>query len=218
MSEQKPYIIISLGGSIMVPDGVDAPFLKAFTGLIKEKVADGYRFVIITGGGKICRMYQNALKEFADPSSDDLDWLGIHVTRLNANLLRLAFGKLAHGEVVTDPTSVPKTDRPIIIGAGWKPGWSTDYDAIVIAGILGAHRVVNLSNIDYVYTEDPRKNPNAQAIHDSTWADFRALLPEKWDPGLSAPFDPVAAAEAQNLRLELAIMNGRDIANLRNYL
>lgn len=218
MEEKKPYIVISLGGSLIAPDGIDAAFLKSFKELIEDKVHDGYRFILITGGGSLARRYQDALKNFSQPTEADLDWVGIYATRLNANLLRLAFGKSAHGEVVIDPTAIPKTDRPIIIGAGWKPGWSTDYVSVIFAGVMGARKVINLSNIDYVYTSDPRKNPEAKPIERVNWRDFRALLPEKWDPGLSAPFDPVAAREAEHLRIELAIMNGANIPNLKNFL
>ncbi len=72
--------------------------------------------------------------------------------------------------------------------------------------------------MDYVYTEDPRKNPDAKKIESSSWADFRKLIPEDWDPGLSAPFDPVAAKEAERLGLEVAIINGNHETALADYL
>jgi uridylate kinase len=77
---------------------------------------------------------------------------------------------------------------------------------------------VNLSNIDYVYDSDPRKNPDAKKIEKISWADFRKLIPEEWDPGLSSPFDPVAAKEAQSLGLEVAIIYGEKLQEFSNYL
>ena len=79
-------------------------------------------------------------------------------------------------------------------------------------------KIINLSNIDYVYDKDPRKYPDAVRIEKISWADFRTLLPSEWDPGLSSPFDPIAAKEAEYLGIEVAIMNGKNIENLKNYL
>jgi uridylate kinase len=43
-------------------------------------------------------------------------------------------------------------------------------------------------------------------------------LPEKWDPGLNTPFDPVAAKEAEKIGLEVVVMNGKKLKNFENYL
>jgi uridylate kinase len=44
------------------------------------------------------------------------------------------------------------------------------------------------------------------------------LLPKEWDPGLNAPFDPIAAEKAESLGLEVTILNGQKIENFRDYL
>jgi len=43
------------------------------------------------------------------------------------------------------------------------------------------------------------------------------MVGDKWDPGMNAPFDPIAAKEAQAIGLEVAIMNGKNLANLKKY-
>src|SRR5690606_24495401 len=121
------------------------------------------------------------------------DWLGIHSTRLNAHLLRTLFIEEAQARIVKNPTHRIKARDAIVIGAGWKPGWSTDYCAVMAAKTLGAKKLVNLSNIDYVCDQDPREFPDAKRIERIDWDAFRKLIPDEWDPGLSAPFDPVAA-------------------------
>src|SRR5690606_24632140 len=102
--------------------------------------------------------------------------------------------------------------------AGYHPGASTDYRAVQIAGHIDAKKIVNLSNTDYIYTADPRKDLKAEKIEDITWNDFRALIPAEWNPGLSAPFDPVAARAAEALGIEVASINGEDLRELANYL
>ena len=218
MSLTKGRIVVSVGGSCIVPDGIDTDFLTRFKALILEKVEQGFSFAIITGGGKTCRRYQDAANTVTPLSQADLDWIGIHATRLNAQLLRNIFVGYAHPEVIHNPTIDIDADEPVIIAAGWQPGCSTDYDAVLMAKNLGARRLVNLSNIDYVYDSDPKKNPKAKKIENISWAEFRKIIPDHWDPGLSSPFDPIAAKEAEALGLEVAIINGAHLKEFSHYL
>ena len=217
-ANERERVVVSVGGSCIVPDGIDTDFLIRFKQLILEKVQKGFTFSIIAGGGKTARRYQEAAHSVTSLSRHDLDWIGIHATRLNAQLLRNIFVGYAHPQIIKNPTIDIESDEPIIIAAGWQPGCSTDYDAILIAKNLGARRLVNLSNIDYVYDSDPKKNPDAKKIEKISWADFRKLIPEAWDPGLSSPFDPVAAKEAESLGLEVALINGARLEEFSNYL
>jgi uridylate kinase len=216
--EENKHIIISLGGSLIYPDEIDTDFVSQFVTLIKEYVAKDFKFVIITGGGKVCRRYQDSLKKIAYSSARDIDWLGIYVTQLNAQFIRLAFGDLAYNGIATNIKDLPSTDKPIIVGAGHEPGASTDLNAIFSAEKVGAKKVINLSNIDYAYDKDPNIFPDAVKIEQSTWSEFRKILPLEWTPGLNAPFDPIAAEKAENSGIEVAIMNGKNLENLKNYL
>jgi uridylate kinase len=216
---KREYVVVSVGGSLIVPDQIDTAFLKSFRELLLRKVKEGTSFFIITGGGKTARRYQQAAEDVRGGlSREDVDWLGIHSTRLNAHLMRALFIEDAQARIVKNPTRGMHPTKPVIIGAGWKPGWSTDYCAVMAAKKLGAHKVVNLSNIDYVYDTDPRENPDAKKIERIGWAEFRELIPKDWDPGLSSPFDPVAAREAQAASLEVAIMNGGKLDEFEKYL
>ncbi len=215
---KRQSVVVSVGGSLIVPDQIDTGFLSTFKSLVLEKVQKGFSFSIIAGGGKTARRYQSAASAVTPLSREDLDWIGIHSTRLNAQLLRNIFVGYAHPQVVTNPMIELDADEPIIIAAGWQPGHSTDYVAVLMAKMLGATRLVNLSNIDYVYDKDPRAHTSAKKIEKISWADFRKLIPAEWDPGLSSPFDPIAAKEAERLGLEVAIINGTKLTEFSNYL
>ena len=217
MDENKK-IVISLGGSLIVPDEIDIIFLNSFLSTIKEYIAKGYNFLIITGGGKTCRHYNDSLKQIVEPSNTDLDWMGIASTRLNAELVRICFGELAYEKVVFDPDIIPKTDKPVIVGGGWKPGNNSDLAAIHGAKSVGAMTIINLSNIDYVYDKDPKKNIDAKPIKEVSWSGFREIIPKVWEPGVNFPFDLIAAREAEELGYEVVILNGKNIDNLKNYL
>ena len=211
-------IIVSLGGSLIVPDSIDADFLKSFRELILSHVSRGKRFIITTGGGKICRRYQETAKEISNASTEEMDWVGIASLKLNAELVRVIFGEQAYEKVVLNLSEKISTDKPIIIGAAYEPGHSTDWDAILAAKSFGAKKVVNLSNIDYVYDSDPRKNPEAKKLENISWAEYRSVIPKDWSAGLSTPFDPTAAESAEKAGIEVAIMNGKPLDNFAKYL
>lgn len=214
-------VVMSVGGSLIVPDAIDTQFLTDLKNLIERQAsAFGRRFIIIAGGGKTARRYQDAAATVSDLDPEDLDWMGIHATRLNGHLLRTVFRDIAYPEMITNPDdilNVPE-ETPLIIAAGYRPGASTDLRAVQIAVHRKATRLMNLSNIDYVYTADPRTVPTAEKITDITWPEFIRLIPTEWNPGLSSPFDPVAAREAQTHNLEVSIINGTKIQEIENYL
>ncbi len=214
----KKTIILSLGGSIIVPDQIDTKYLRAFKAFIEKEVKNGHRLIIVAGGGSTARKYRDAGQAIVKKMPvDDLDWLGIHATRLNAHLLRTIFRGLAHPRIITNPHEAEDIAEPIIIGAGYRPGFSTDYDAVHLARAYGASQVFNLSNIDYVYTKNP-KLKGAKKIEEISWSNFRKIVGNKWDPGLHAPFDPIASKFAQQFKLEVVVLNGKNLKNLANAL
>jgi len=219
MTSKKLPIVISLGGSVMVPDEIDVSFLKKFRNLILEYVKRGQRFIIIVGGGKICRRYQRAAREVAKLADVDVDWLGIHSTRLNAHLLRTIFRSHAYAKIISNPNDInTRISKPIIIGAGFRPGSSTDYRAVQLAHAYGAKTILNLSNISWVYTKDPHKYKTAKKLENMTWKEFRKLVGNDWDPGANIPFDPVASKWADAWGLRVVISRGTDIANTQKIL
>jgi uridylate kinase len=209
-------IVMSVGGSLIVPDQIDTAFLTTLKTIIEAEITRSRRFIIIAGGGKTARRYQEAAGSVAHLAAEDLDWMGIHATRLNGHLLRTIFRTVAHPAVITNPDDIldVPSSAPLIIAAGYRPGSSTDLRAVQIAERVGATRLINLSNIEYVYSDDPRTNHDAKPITTISWSAFRAMIPTEWDPGLSSPFDPVAAREAE----AVAIISGLHETALQDYL
>lgn len=215
---KEEVVVISVGGSLIVPEEIDTVFLSSLKDLVLKGVKQGKKFIIITGGGKVCRKYQHAANSITKLDAKAVDWLGIHATRLNSQLVKTILGNKVEDIVVHDPFAKITFNKPILIAAGWKPGWSTDYDAVLLAKRFKAKKLINLSNIDYVYTADPKVDPSATKIERTTWKGFRKIIPKKWSPGLSAPFDPIASKEADSIGLEVAIINGKKLGELENYL
>src|SRR3989338_2105482 len=101
MKKNKQRFILSLGGSLIVTkDGLHIEFLKRFNNFIRSelKTKPSRQFFIVVGGGYTARHYRDAGKRILghDLTIDDMDWLGIHATRLNAHLLRTIFRDIAH--------------------------------------------------------------------------------------------------------------------------
>ncbi|MCE9585517.1 UMP kinase [Candidatus Nomurabacteria bacterium] len=215
---KEEIIVISLGGSLIVPEEIDVDFLKDFKNLIISQVEKGKKFIIITGGGRCCRKYLDALKQITNPSDTELDLMGIAFTRMNADLVRIIFGDIVYSKLILDPDLIPITDKHIMVGGGWRPGNSSDLASIHCAISVNSKKVINLSNIDYVYDKDPNKFSDAKKIENISWEEFRKILPLEWNPGLNTPFDPVAAKKSEEQNIEVAIMNGKNLENLENYL
>ena len=214
----KSSVVFSLGGSIIVPDEIDTKFLKGFKKLLYKYLDDYRQFFIITGGGKTSRKYQQAAGKVNNLSAEDLDWLGIHSTHLNAHLIQTIFSEQADQQLITSKKDLTRRKAKIVVGGGFAPGNSTDYVATLCAQAYRAKTIVNLSNIDYVYDKDPKKFKDAKPLQKISWQDFRKLVGNKWVPGAHLPFDPRASKLAQKLGLEVIVMNGTDLPNLKRFL
>ena len=79
---------------------------------------------------------------------------------------------------------------------------------------FGAKTIVNLSNIEKVYTDDPAKNPEAKPLDSISWADFRKMVGDEWVPGKNTPFDPVASKRAESAGISVICAWGKDINNI----
>jgi uridylate kinase len=217
--EFKDNIVISVGGSLICPESIDVDFLKDFKKVILDYIREGSWVILVAGGGKICRKYNEAVKQLEDNVlAEQLDAMGIRATKLNAELVRLAFGDLAYSKILDTPDEKVSEDKQIVVTGGWKPGASSDNMAVNLAKHLGAKTVINLSNIDYVYDKNPKEFADAKPIPKMSWPDFFQLIGKDWKPGMNAPFDPIASKLAQELELKVVILNGKNTKNLADYL
>lgn len=208
-------IVVSLGGSLIVPENIDVQFLKNFKKLILE-FNNKYDFAIYCGGGKLARDYQKAASKITKLSNKDKDWLGIYATILNAQMVRIIFKGYSADELIINPLKKIKSKK-ILIAAGWKPGWSTDLDAVLLARNTKADILINITNVDYLYDKDPKKFSDAKPIKKASFKEIKKIIAKKWKPGLNVPFDPVAIRQAEKSKIKIVII-GKNLGNLRNLL
>jgi len=210
--------IIGLGGSIVCPEKINIGYLKRFKKLILSEIKKGSSFVIVVGGGGIAREYQKA-GQLLGVSEKARDLLGIKASRLNAELLKVLFGKYAQPVVFDKRFKIKKINKSsLIIGSGWFPGRSTDWVSVQAAIDLNVSKVLFLGKPDYVYTSDFVKSKKAKPIKEIKWRDYFKIIPSEWSPGLSAPVDPVAARLAGRKKIKVIVAGGKDLANVRKIL
>lgn len=213
---------MSIGGSLIVPNGgIDTDFLSKLNAFIRKQLASHLdrQFFLVIGGGTTARHYRDAGRAVIGKLTDeDLDWLGIHSTRLNAHLVRTIFHDIAHPHIIEHYEIIRKATEPVVVASGWKPGWSTDFCAVMLCEDYDVKTILNLSNIEKVYTADPRQDSNAKPLDHLTWDEFRELVGDEWKPGMNAPFDPIASKKAQELGAKVLVLNGGNFDNLEKAL
>jgi len=218
MSTSSGTTVISLGGSLVVPDDIDVEFVKRFVAFVRHRVVDeGERFIVVVGGGGLARQYQNAAHTAGQSNADTLDWIGIHATHFNARFIRALLDDIAYPAIVTRPQELKEADAAVVIGAGSTPGHSTDLGTVELAVSEGVTEVINLSNARYVYNADPSEHSHAEPYERISWEDYISLIPYEWKPGLNTPFDPVASRYAYERNMRVVIAGG-DIDELEKYM
>lgn len=216
MVQEKKVIVISLGGSIIVPGKVDYGFLKSFKDVM-EKFRKKAKIVICTGGGSTARGYIRAL-EMEGIGTLERDIIGIAATRLNAKLVASFLGG-CNDEIPTSIRGVkPLLGKySIVVCGGLKPGRTSDGSTAEIAEAVGAESFVNITNVDGLFDKDPRKYADAKLIpiiSHSKFKDIMDKLEEK--PGQHFIMDSTAAKIARDAGIKIVILKGTE--NLENYL
>ncbi len=220
--------IIKVGGSIINPDGkYDNKVAEDLISLIKSSKE---KFILVIGGGKLCRKVQEAAMPFLKEAlgaeiSYANDSLGIAITKINAqyllNFFQKKMGEEVYPEILLDPTQKVKAKHRVFFIGGWKPGHSTDKDLMLLAKTFKAERIIKLSNFDVVKEispleilhlpeeEEKRRLAAAKELPRMTWKELKDLVGTKWVPGLNTPFDPRAVEEGYKMRNSVTLYIGR---------
>src|SRR3989344_3594826 len=192
---KKRIIVLSLGGSLIIPDKIDVAFLKKFKKFILKNTKR-YKFIVVCGGGSIARKYIFALKE--EGISMHLQGLiGIASTRTNARFMNYFFNMDSEKGIphhISDIKKILEKKDIVFCGAlTYKTGSTTDAQAAEIAAYFKSP-FINLTNVSGLYNKNPLKHKNAKFISRITWKDFyRIATKEKFKPGQHFVIDQLAA-------------------------
>ena len=219
----KNKLIIKLGGSLIsVEDGkIDQDYLKEFAGFIRRMSKHVNAIFIVVGGGKIVRNYQEVARNLGAKVADDIDTIGMRLTRVNAELVRTAIGRELAGEIIYSGGEF-RWFAKVVVGAGWGHAVTSDYNAVLAADMVGAHELIRLSNIDHIYDSNPKKNPSAKPQKQLTWQDLENINRgdgnDKFKSGMNVPLDPKAVSLAKKLGLRMAFMHGHKLDEVEKYI
>jgi uridylate kinase len=194
-------IAISLGGSTIMRDGeVNVSFLKELSKMIKGQ---SEKFIIITGGGYINKMYADAASEFTE-SNYIKDELGMAATRLNASLVGSMFG------VSRIATSIEEIrdrlyNEKVVVSGGMMPGITTDTITALAAEACECNTIINVSRSGGIYkSQNPdAKNPEiAKSISHETLLKY-AIEKDTRIARSNFIFDAIASRIAQRSNITL---------------
>lgn len=209
-------VVVSLGGSVLIPGNDDDKYLAALASLISELCEERQLF-LVCGGGKIARYYINTGRELGG-NVHDLDELGIGVTRLNAGLMQMALGDRAVRRVPTTAKDAKLIAQPgkVVVMGGTVPGHTTDAVSAMVAEEVHAARIVNATSVDAAYTADPKKFEGARRLHKISFKQLYDLVNKgEHGAGPSDVFDRLGADIAMKHRIPIYIVNGRNLDELR---
>lgn len=217
---QKKVFVISLGGSLIVPEKMDSRFLLKFVKTLK-KFYRSHKFVVVCGGGTIARKYIQTLRE-EGRSRNELAQAGIMATRMNAQFVMQLFGNSANKTLPMNmkdvKDSLKKNDIVICGALRFAPNSTSDGTAAKLAHFLKAECFMNMTNVPGLYTDNPKKNPKAKFISHITWKSFEKMaLAIKFKPGQNFVLDQQAATLIRKHRIKTYIISG-DMKNVRNFL
>ena len=212
-------IVISLGGSLIIPNSIDFKFLEGFKKIIRKNY-NKYKFVIVCGGGSIARKYIEALKE-EHKNEKELALAGIRATKMNALFMMQFFGKEANNTAPRDMEEVKsllKKNKVVFCGAlRYAPNETSDGTATKLANFLKTD-FINITNVDGLYTSDPRKDKNAKFIPYESWNEFlKRANSIKFHPGQHFVLDQEAAKLIKKHKIKTYII-GKKLNNFDSVL
>ena len=217
--DRRTRVAISTGGSIVAPEPLDPGFVRELASVLLE-ASEGRDLLVVVGGGRTARRYIEACRDLG-ADEDYLDLVGIDCTRLNARILIAALGREAYPGVpatVHDAVEVAR-DHPIVVMGGTHPGQTTDAVTAMLAEMAEAEEILILTNVDGVYTADPRKDPSAERLPAITTGRLLEIVDTgDYEAGSSTVLDAVAARLVHRAAITTKVLDGRDLEQVRSAL
>ena len=177
--------ILKIGGQSICDRGV-----KALPAILKEIVANrtSHKMLITTGGGTRSRHIYTIGLEMGMPTGV-IARFGSMISDQNALMIATLLSpwggiKISHSDIVKLPTYFAEGIIPVMHGMppydyfaikpekGRIPIHRTDVGLVILGDLIGARRILFVKDEDGLYTEDPKKNPDAQFIPDITVAEL----------------------------------------------
>jgi len=217
----KKIIVISLGGSLIIPHKININLLKDFKKtLIKN--SKNSKFIIVCGGGQTARDYIKGLDNEKIKRKEILQsYLGIASTRLNARFMTYFFGEEANEGIPMDMKQIKgllKKNKFIFCGAlRYAPNQTSDSTAAKLAKYFKTE-FINLTNVKGLFDKNPKKFRSVKFIPEISHKDFLNMTKKvEFKPGQHFALDQTAAKVIKKYNITTYIL-GQDFKNLDKVL
>lgn len=208
-------IVVRVGGSV-VASPLNASLIVRYVNLLKNLKLQGHEVIAVIGGGSLAREFIQLAAEL-DLEEAKRDWAAIHVSRLLAQFFVLCLGEMGCRSVpvsLDEAEACMKHGKIVVIG-GLHPGMTTDSVAALVGERVRADLLVKGSNVDGIFTKDPKKYSEAEKLDTLKFEDLaRILEANSHKAGINQVIDPEAVKILRKNRLKTIIVNGYDAENL----
>ncbi|HRO00033.1 UMP kinase [Nitrobacter sp.] len=171
-------VVVKLSGEYLAgsqPFGIDQPTIDRIAGDLAEARALGVEVAVVVGGGNIFRGVEVSSRGVSRPTGDTM---GMLATVMNCLALEAALERRGQPARALSSFVMPEVcelftrraahkylaeDRIVLLAGGTgNPYFTTDTTAVLRAAEIGAQAVLKATNVDGVYSSDPRKDPSAK--------------------------------------------------------
>lgn len=215
-------VSLKLGGHVLFNEKAE-PLIERFKeyGEVLRKLLQAEHEVhVVVGGGPPSRRYIEAARSMG-ASEAMCDEMGISISRLNALLLLSTIKDLSHPSIPTsyDELKLALSSRKTVICGGLQPGQSTVAVAALMAELMKADMLVVATDVDGIYTEDPKRSAKARKLERLSYRELRELMmSEEAKAGTFKLFDQTSIKLIERSRTPTVVIDGRDPANVLKLL
>ncbi len=213
-------VTFCFGGSILAPDDPDVGCIREIAQTLRALKSQKHEILVVIGGGGSSRKYIEVAQKLK-ASSTHCDIIGIEITRLNARLLIAALGDLAEQEPLTTFAAAIRAmlRGKVPVMGGMMPGQTTDAVAAMLASSSKSELLIFLTDVDGVYTADPKINSRAKKLERMTVDELMKLVTaKKVKPGINVIIDPVCARLIQRRGMRTLVLGKHEIKRLPEIL
>jgi uridylate kinase len=178
--DQPAYrrVVVKLSGEYLAgsqPFGIDQPTIDRIADDLAAARALGAEIAVVVGGGNIFRGVEVSSRGVSRPTGDTM---GMLATVMNCLALEAALERRGQSARTLSAFVMPEVcelftrraahkylaeDRIVLLAGGTgNPYFTTDTTAVLRAAEIGAQAVLKATNVDGVYSSDPKKNPSAK--------------------------------------------------------
>jgi len=171
-------VVVKLSGEYLAgpqPFGIDQTTIDAVADDLIAARAMGVELAVVIGGGNIFRGVEVSARGVSRPTGDTL---GMLATVMNCLALEAALDRRGQAAQVLSAFVMPEicdlftraaatrslaAGKVVLLAGGTgNPFFTTDTTAVLRAGEIGAEAVLKATNVDGVYSADPKKDPKAR--------------------------------------------------------